>query len=307
MVGRDLLSNMGWPFEDLIAYASRGTRVRPGDVLGSGTCGNGGCLAELWGRGTSRDELPPLRPGDVVTLTVEGIGTIANRVVPGVDPIPVPAARPRPAPVRRVRSGHDECQRRGAADVVSSPGARRQGHADARQIVTGAAQGDGRGAGGSARGPSRRRARRAAGPPRTSSTGASTSRRPRRLGRPGRRSAIAVDGLVAQRRHHLAGPARRGRARRLGPRAGRQRRPGRCWASRPRPADAGRRRRSSLVGSVAGLTGHYPVAYTTSKWALRGLAKAACLELGPRGIRVNIVHPGYIETPMTASARTGVP
>jgi NAD(P)-dependent dehydrogenase (short-subunit alcohol dehydrogenase family) len=57
-----------------------------------------------------------------------------------------------------------------------------------------------------------------------------------------------------------------------------------------------------LVGSVAALTGHFPVAYTASKWALRGLAKAACLELGPRGIRVNTVHPGYIETPMTASA-----
>jgi NAD(P)-dependent dehydrogenase (short-subunit alcohol dehydrogenase family) len=57
-----------------------------------------------------------------------------------------------------------------------------------------------------------------------------------------------------------------------------------------------------VVGSVAALTGHYPVAYTTSKWALRGLAKAACTELGPRGIRVNTVHPGYIETPMTASA-----
>jgi NAD(P)-dependent dehydrogenase (short-subunit alcohol dehydrogenase family) len=57
-----------------------------------------------------------------------------------------------------------------------------------------------------------------------------------------------------------------------------------------------------VVGSVAALTGHYPVAYTASKWALRGLAKAASLELGPRGIRVNTVHPGYIETPMTASA-----
>ena len=57
-----------------------------------------------------------------------------------------------------------------------------------------------------------------------------------------------------------------------------------------------------VVGSVAGLTGHFPVAYTASKWALRGLAKAACLELGPRGIRVNTVHPGYIETPMTAAA-----
>ena len=57
-----------------------------------------------------------------------------------------------------------------------------------------------------------------------------------------------------------------------------------------------------VVGSIAALTGHYPVAYTTSKWALRGLAKAACLELGPRGIRVNTIHPGYIQTPMTASA-----
>ena len=57
-----------------------------------------------------------------------------------------------------------------------------------------------------------------------------------------------------------------------------------------------------LVGSAAALTGHYPAAYTASKWALRGLAKAACLELGPRSIRVNTIHPGYIETPMTASA-----
>jgi 2-keto-4-pentenoate hydratase/2-oxohepta-3-ene-1,7-dioic acid hydratase in catechol pathway len=94
-IGQDLLSNMGWPFEDLIAYASRGTEVRAGDVLGSGTCGNGGCLAELWGR---RGELtpPPLVPGDVVEMTVEGIGTIRNRVVAGVDLPPVAPARARP-------------------------------------------------------------------------------------------------------------------------------------------------------------------------------------------------------------------
>jgi NAD(P)-dependent dehydrogenase (short-subunit alcohol dehydrogenase family) len=63
-------------------------------------------------------------------------------------------------------------------------------------------------------------------------------------------------------------------------------------------------RRGSIVvvGSAAALTGHFPIAYTASKWALRGLAKAACLELGPSGIRVNTVHPGYIETAMTASA-----
>ncbi|MEV6308250.1 SDR family oxidoreductase [Streptomyces sp. NPDC051840] len=56
------------------------------------------------------------------------------------------------------------------------------------------------------------------------------------------------------------------------------------------------------VGSSAALTGHYPIAYTTSKWALRGLSKTAALELGPRGIRVNTIHPGYVETEMTASA-----
>jgi 3alpha(or 20beta)-hydroxysteroid dehydrogenase len=60
-----------------------------------------------------------------------------------------------------------------------------------------------------------------------------------------------------------------------------------------------------VVGSAAALTGHYPVAYTASKWALRGFTKAACLELGRRGIRVNAVHPGYVETPMTASAPPG--
>jgi 3alpha(or 20beta)-hydroxysteroid dehydrogenase len=66
-------------------------------------------------------------------------------------------------------------------------------------------------------------------------------------------------------------------------------------------------RGSSIVniGSTAALSGHFPPAYTTSKWGLRGLTRTASMELGPRGIRVNIVHPGFIETPMSAEA--GVP
>jgi 2-keto-4-pentenoate hydratase/2-oxohepta-3-ene-1,7-dioic acid hydratase in catechol pathway len=99
-IGQDLLSNMGWPFEELIAYASRGAQVRAGDVLGSGTCGNGGCLAELWGRRGTVDP-PPLRPGDVVEMTVEGIGTIRNRVVAGVELPSVRPARARPRARKR--------------------------------------------------------------------------------------------------------------------------------------------------------------------------------------------------------------
>jgi 2-keto-4-pentenoate hydratase/2-oxohepta-3-ene-1,7-dioic acid hydratase in catechol pathway len=89
-MGGDRLANMAWSFEDLVAYASRGTSVRTGDVLGSGTCG-GGCLGELWGR-NGRREPPPLAVGDVVTMNVEGIGTISNRVVTGADPVAIPKA-----------------------------------------------------------------------------------------------------------------------------------------------------------------------------------------------------------------------
>jgi 2-keto-4-pentenoate hydratase/2-oxohepta-3-ene-1,7-dioic acid hydratase in catechol pathway len=91
-LGDDTLANMAWSFDELVSYASRGTWVRTGDVLGSGTCGSG-CLLELWGR-KGRDGLPPLGAGDTVTLTVEGIGTLENTVVAGVEPVPLPEASP---------------------------------------------------------------------------------------------------------------------------------------------------------------------------------------------------------------------
>jgi 3alpha(or 20beta)-hydroxysteroid dehydrogenase len=57
------------------------------------------------------------------------------------------------------------------------------------------------------------------------------------------------------------------------------------------------------VSSVEGLAGMpFLVAYTASKFAIRGMTKVAALELGARGIRVNSVHPGMIDTKMVSDA-----
>lgn len=61
---------------------------------------------------------------------------------------------------------------------------------------------------------------------------------------------------------------------------------------------------SSIVNicSVAAMAGHAAAAYTSSKWALRGLTRSASLELGARGIRVNAVMPGLVDTPLMETA-----
>jgi len=53
------------------------------------------------------------------------------------------------------------------------------------------------------------------------------------------------------------------------------------------------------ISSVAGLRGSPgAIAYSATKWALRGMTKAAAIDLAPRRIRVNSVHPGPIDTEM---------
>ena len=53
------------------------------------------------------------------------------------------------------------------------------------------------------------------------------------------------------------------------------------------------------ISSVARLRGSPgAIAYSATKWALRGMTKAAAIDLAPRKIRVNSVHPGAIDTEM---------
>ena len=73
------LADIHWSFGEMVAYASRGTRVEPGDIIGSGTCGTG-CILEL-SLVHGADAYPWLRSGDRVELAVSGIGSLANTVV----------------------------------------------------------------------------------------------------------------------------------------------------------------------------------------------------------------------------------
>lgn len=105
VIGEDLMSNMGWPMPELVAYASRNSCVVPGDVLGSGTFGNGGCLGELWGLGR---DVPPLEPGDEVRISLEGIGEIVNIVGDRVPAPEISRARRRPRNRKRTAGKGDD-------------------------------------------------------------------------------------------------------------------------------------------------------------------------------------------------------
>jgi 2-keto-4-pentenoate hydratase/2-oxohepta-3-ene-1,7-dioic acid hydratase in catechol pathway len=84
---RASLADIYWSFGEMLAYASRGTEVVPGDVIGSGTCGTG-CILEL-SLVHGESEYPWLKPGDVVVLEVEHLGRIESRIVEGSAPRPL--------------------------------------------------------------------------------------------------------------------------------------------------------------------------------------------------------------------------
>jgi 2-keto-4-pentenoate hydratase/2-oxohepta-3-ene-1,7-dioic acid hydratase in catechol pathway len=81
------LADIYWSFGEMLAYASRGTELVPGDVIGSGTCGTG-CILEL-SLVHGEEAYPWLRPGDEVTLEVEHLGRQRARVVEGEPLVPL--------------------------------------------------------------------------------------------------------------------------------------------------------------------------------------------------------------------------
>jgi 3alpha(or 20beta)-hydroxysteroid dehydrogenase len=60
-------------------------------------------------------------------------------------------------------------------------------------------------------------------------------------------------------------------------------------------------RRGSIVNvtSIGGRRGYgHQIGYSTTKWAVRGMTQCAAVELGPHGVRVNAVAPGFVDTTM---------
>jgi fumarylacetoacetate (FAA) hydrolase len=77
------LADMEWTFAELIARASYGAELYPGDIIGSGTVGTG-CFLELNGTGKLNDPAYPeqwLLPGDIIELKIDGLGVLRNQIL----------------------------------------------------------------------------------------------------------------------------------------------------------------------------------------------------------------------------------
>ncbi len=80
-------SSLYWTFEQMISYASRGTTLVPGDILGSGTVGTG-CILEL-SLTQGPDNYPWLKEQDRVALAASTLGSITATIVAGGSPKPL--------------------------------------------------------------------------------------------------------------------------------------------------------------------------------------------------------------------------
>ena len=82
-VSKGNLSDMEWTFAELIARASYGVELYPGDIIGSGTVGTG-CFLELNGTGKLNDpqyQEQWLMPGDEIELNIEALGSLKNKIL----------------------------------------------------------------------------------------------------------------------------------------------------------------------------------------------------------------------------------
>ena len=85
------MDQMDWSWGEIVAYASRGTTVVPGDAICSGTVPTG-CLIEHFAVDGPDKFRGWLQPGDVVRLEIEQLGSTRQEVLPS-------------KPVHRLRTG----------------------------------------------------------------------------------------------------------------------------------------------------------------------------------------------------------
>lgn len=91
LVSHGFMDQMDWSWGEVLSYASRGTRLLPGELIGSGTVPSG-CLIEHWAMDGPDKFRGWLQPGDVVRLEVQELGAIEQKVLPS-------------KPVHRLRTG----------------------------------------------------------------------------------------------------------------------------------------------------------------------------------------------------------
>lgn len=80
-------SDLYWSFGEMLAYASRGSRLRVGDIVGSGTVGTGCILEQQLTHGP--EAYPWLQHDDEVVVEIEQLGAVRARVARSADPVPL--------------------------------------------------------------------------------------------------------------------------------------------------------------------------------------------------------------------------